>query len=62
MLNASAVLLAKEAELSHGQWTIGCGMRDGKPADQFTGLIDEVRISNKPLMPSSLLFARKAGQ
>lgn len=61
VLDTSAALAAKETELSKGQWTVGCGMRDGKPADQFTGLIDEVRISNKALTPSSLLFARKAG-
>ena len=45
-----------------GRWTIGCGMRGGKPADQFGGLIDEIRISGKALMPGSLLFARKAGR
>lgn len=62
ILDTSALLLAKHTELLKGRWTVGCGMRDGKPADQFTGLMDEVRISNKALMPKSLLFARKAGQ
>lgn len=45
-----------------GKWTVGCALRDGKPADQFFGLIDEIRISNKALMLKSLLFARKAGK
>jgi arabinan endo-1,5-alpha-L-arabinosidase len=58
VLDTSAMLSAKQTELSKGQWTIGCGMRDGTPADQFTGLIDEVRISAKALMPGSLLFGK----
>jgi len=62
VLDTSALLLAKATELSKGQWIVGCGMRDGKPVDQFYGLIDEVRISNKALIPGSLLFARKAGR
>jgi hypothetical protein len=38
-------------------WTIGRGEFGGGPADFFDGIIDEVRLSNRPLMPSEFLFA-----
>ncbi len=58
VLAGKATLPAEGAEPTKGQWFVGCGMRDGKPADQFTGLIDEVRISDKALATGSFLFAR----
>lgn len=42
-------------------WTIGRGRYgvdpDNKPTDWFSGVIDEVRISNSPLLPWQFLFA-----
>jgi len=38
-------------------WTVGRGQFDGNAADFFTGIIDEVRISNAALSPSDFLFA-----
>ncbi len=39
-------------------WAIGRGMYNGNPTDWFSGVIDEVRISNRVLDPSEFLFAQ----
>lgn len=49
----------KSVELIPGPWTVGCEMTNAKAADQFAGLIDEVRISDKALPSAKLLFARE---
>jgi len=38
-------------------WTVGRGMFDGNPVDFMNGLVDEVRISDVPLDPSSFIGA-----
>jgi hypothetical protein len=38
-------------------WTFGRGQYNGSPADFFSGVIDEVRLSNKALQPWQFLFA-----
>lgn len=38
-------------------WTVGRGQYDAHPADFYTGMIDEVRLSNTALSPSQFLFA-----
>jgi ferric-dicitrate binding protein FerR (iron transport regulator) len=43
-----------------GEWTIGRGEKDYRPAKLFNGWIDEVRICDVALNPSQLLFAPKA--
>lgn len=47
---------AKSPALGKSPWTVGRGMKAGKPAEQFSGLIDEIRISRKALVPKSFLF------
>ncbi len=47
---------AKGLTLGKSPWTVGRGMKGGKPARQFIGLIDEVRISRTALTPESFLF------
>ncbi|HEX2477021.1 MAG TPA: LamG domain-containing protein, partial [Lacipirellulaceae bacterium] len=42
-------------------WTIGRGEFGGGPADFFDGIIDEVRLTNRPLSPSEFLFATPGG-
>jgi hypothetical protein len=44
-------------QLSSGTWTVGRGFRDTKTANDFIGLIDEVRISTIALPESDFLFA-----
>jgi hypothetical protein len=44
---------------NNGVWTMGCGMSEGKPVDQFIGLIDEVRISSIALNPELFLAGGK---
>ncbi len=61
-LDTGSGVTAKQTDLSNGRWLVGCGLQDGQPAGQFTGLIDEVRVSDKALAPSNFLFARKAGR
>ena len=36
-------------------WLIGCGMASGVRNDYFNGIIDEVKISCKPLAPTDFL-------
>jgi hypothetical protein len=38
-------------------WTVGRGQYAGNPTDWFSGIIDEVRITNSALAPSQFLFA-----
>jgi len=39
-----------------GEWSVGRGFSDGKPADDALMLIDEVRISAAPLEPPQMLM------
>ncbi|HOW73357.1 MAG TPA: PEP-CTERM sorting domain-containing protein [Phycisphaerae bacterium] len=39
-----------------GTWTIGRGMYDWNVTDWFDGMIDEVRLTNRALLPSEFLF------
>lgn len=60
-LDKTVELTKKPARLSPGRWYIGCARRDNKLVDQFKGLLDEIRISSKALLPNAML-ARKSNQ
>ncbi|NLN75463.1 MAG: family 43 glycosylhydrolase [Armatimonadetes bacterium] len=59
-LDTAAELGSKPFELSNGRWFVGCARRDGKYADRYKGLLDEIRICSKALLPNAVLFARQA--
>lgn len=46
-------------ELGRAPWTVGRAMVAGQQAEQFSGLIDEVRISRKALLPKDFLFYQR---
>jgi len=50
--------LGSGSDWQAGNWSVGRGLHNGGHTDRAYGLIDEVRISSKALMPSQFLYSK----